>query len=262
MPQLKDFATSKYPLRASRLPALVECAWRQAFMFLGLLSDSSGPAADTGSATHEAVKEWHRGSGIEPSVTAMRGRIQLYPSADLADAEAMFRLYTKDERNKTAKLRFVEEKVEFQLPAVDPAQEAIHVIGTLDQVREQPDGLYLYDVKTTKKDGWSIMLHHTMQVAAYCIGAAKKLGQPVHPGALILTRKYKGSKPPWPGVFFHYPFRYEDCLQVLDSVRAAVHNVRAGLAGIGPGEWCSHCPAGGIDRCVPMRGEHVPKPSV
>src|SRR5262249_44629770 len=114
--------------------------------------------------------------------------------------------------------------------------------GTLDQVRETPAGLRLFDVKTGRTEGAQMMDAYAYQVAAYCAMATDLLGEPVTPGARIRTAGYlvkdtTPAKEP-PGVFFHLPWTLADCRDLLDAVRLVVTSVRRGEVTFGPGPHC------------------------
>jgi hypothetical protein len=229
-------------------------------LYTAEFGDSAGQAADTGSAVHKAIAAWHRnGQDYPAALAAMRDAITEYPLADLHDAELHFRPYTKDPRNIGAEIYAVEERVIFSLaPAsFDPTQEEIVVRGTLDQLRFRDGQLYIDDVKTGKrKNGWDMMNHYALQLAAYAVGATKCCGQTVLPGAIIRTYGYRvrGADRPETepgGVFFNYTADLAQCDALLNAVRIAVAMIRLGQPWASPGEHCGYCPALGLDNCLP-----------
>jgi len=210
-----------------------------------------GPAADTGTAVHVAVHAMHRGKSAAECLDTMGTNVRRYPQADLTDAAALFLTYAKDPRNRNTKVLLAEHPIRFQIsPAPeDPTQEAIQVIGTLDQVRDDGSGPKLWDVKTSKKDPMELLHLHTFQAAAYCIGASVELDCVVQPGGLILPRRYRpdGSGP----AFQHFAWSWKDIPQIMEAVRHAVARVRAGHLYHVPNESCVWCAAKSPDLCLP-----------
>jgi hypothetical protein len=186
MRTLADFAGPGHPLRASSIPLLMKCPMTAALRFLED-GDSSGVAADTGSAVHKAVHAWHtNGQDYGAALAAMREGVAAYPLADFHDAELHFAPYCADPRNQKAVIVATETRVEFE------AEKGVHVRGTFDQVRRTPDGrLTLHDLKTGQAEGWDMRGQYLYQIAAYCVGATQALGGPVHPGSIIRTRGYR-----------------------------------------------------------------------
>ena len=85
---LSLFASEAFPLRASALPALIQCPWRAVLMAAESFDDRSGKAADTGIAVHLAAKLFHKGDSIESALKAMGEASAIdFPLADLDDAE-------------------------------------------------------------------------------------------------------------------------------------------------------------------------------
>lgn len=249
--------TKDSPLRSSSLQQTVKCLWRGMSMFLLSPEDRPGPAADTGSATHAAVHMFHESKGdVLASIEHMHVRRSEYPLADLDDAARLFLAYTKDPRNHVP-VALAEKKVKFTIkPAPeDPTGEPIWITGRLDQVR-LVDGVFkVNDLKTSTRDGPVLLAESLYQMAAYCVGATLELGKPVHPGALILPRKYMraGVNPAEspPGVFWHYVFRLDQCDHILNGVRHAVAMLRSGCAWANPGDYCTWCHFHSIDECIP-----------
>lgn len=259
MPEMSDFGSEEYPLRCSALPTLPRCTWRATMLHLGLISDDSGKAADTGSAVHRAVEVWHKEKDVAGALAAVRAHLSDFPQADLDEVRLHFTPYANDPRNAECDLVHNELPVKFRLPPheSDPTGSPIFVRGTLDQIRRERGQLFLWDVKTSQKDGWTLAHEHALQLAAYCRGASETLGVTVYPGGIIRTRGYRtrGAPPAEtrpPGVFFGAPFATHQIDALLESVRLAVAQIRGGSVQLGPGEWCSYCPAMGLDSCLPM----------
>lgn len=253
MKDLAKFGTEDHPLHCSGLMAVVRCPWRTVMSYLFESDDEGGVAGDTGSAMHKAAAAMHRGKDAAASLEVMQGRLSEYPKADLQDAAAMFLSYTLDDRNRTAELLLVEEKVAFQIAAAenDPTGAPIQVVGTLDQVRLERNTRKLWDIKTSKKDPLSLLRKHQMQLAAYCIGATIRLGQTVQPGGIICPRRYKAGSPSTSPVFYHAAWTFEDIEHILMPVRLVVASIRAGKLYHVPNEDCDWCIGRSPDLCLP-----------
>lgn len=253
---LAEFGTEAFPLRCSALPLLTRCHWRATMLFLGLADDTSGEAADSGSGTHHAVEHWHKHGDMQAALDDVRRNLHKFPLADLDEVRLHFTPYTLDPRNRVT-LVANELPVKFTLSPADrdPTRQPIHVKGTLDQIRRGPDGrLLLWDLKTSKRDGMSLLNEHAFQLAAYCLGAAQELGEPVHPGGIIRSRGWRtrGCDPTTApsGVFWHAEFTLDQINVLLDTVRESVASIRSGEITTGPGDHCNYCPAGGLSSCL------------
>jgi hypothetical protein len=255
---LTEFATAAHPLRCSSLPKLMQCNWRAVMLFNQECEDSSGAKADTGSAVHKAAESWHaQGLTVAGAIKEMGANLPRYPLADLADAEAQFLAYALDPRNQSAKIVVCEKQIAFTLPPspADPTGQGIHVIGTLDQIREESDGtLKLHDIKTSAWPGYQILCEHAYQIAAYCIGASDLLGRPVHPGSVIMTRGYlkKGVDPRKEpgGIFWRYAWDLDRCRTLIAGVADIVALIRGGTVWAAPGGYCQWCPMKGPEFCL------------
>jgi PD-(D/E)XK nuclease superfamily len=250
---MRLFATDAWPLHPSAMRGLITCPWRVVVRYLLEPEDDVGPAADTGSAVHAAVAALHRGKDVAESLGVMQVGIADYPRADLRDAAAMFLAYSADPRNMADEVVYVEEQIQYNIaPAPeDPTGAQISVIGTLDQVRRNAHGLYVVDIKTSKKDPLEVLHNATFQIAAYCVGASMKLGQSVQPGRLVLPRKYMGQSPSIAAAHWYYPWRLEDAGYILDSIRHIVARVRAGDVWHVPNPDCNWCTFKSPDYCLP-----------
>lgn len=252
-----DFGTEAFPLRASKLPALLRCP-RGALIEMMAESDS-GPAADTGSAVHLAVAEFHRNRGdVAAAIKAMIDNLKEYPLADLGTAEGHFRCYAKDPRNAEARVILCEERICVRLPAPEgdtPATEIV-INGTLDQVREEGGSLTVWDVKTGGMlEGIDMLPYHAAQLAAYQVGATLALARPVNRAGVIRTRDYLKTdrkKQPKPGpVFWQGPWSLADAKLILEHVRQVVGDIRRGQIAVAPSaENCRYCPAGNVANCL------------
>lgn len=257
MLNLTEFGTDKWPLHPSGIRTVLTCNWSTIMRRLLESIDEAGPAADTGSATHVAVREMHRGKELAACIAAMHAESSKYPNADLNDAAAMFLKYASDPRNRDAEVVCTERQISFDIaPAPeDKTQAPIHIEGTVDQVRRVNGVLKVADLKTTKKEALETLYKHTTQLAAYCVGATIALGEPVDGAMLILPRKYKDNVATSP-VFWHYPWRLQDTEQILQPLRHVVARIRNGDVWHNPSDLCIWCAAGGPDNCLPRLHEH------
>jgi hypothetical protein len=248
---LKLFGTEVYPLHASGLRTLLDCPWRCVLDYLEEPEGEGGIAGDTGSATHVAVAEFHRGRDISACIEAMSADLARYPRADLVDAAGLFLKYASDIRNRV-RVVLVEHRVAFTIsPAPeDETQAPIQVVGTLDQVRDIDGRLSLWDLKTSKRDPMELLGLYTFQIAAYCIGASLFLERPVHPGGIILPRKYTKDTSSSPA-HWHYPWKLEDIEHILRGVRHTVARIRAGDLWHKPSADCMWCSQKSPDFCLP-----------
>lgn len=254
MPDLKLFATAEYPLHPSGVRALLDCQWRMVSMFLYPMGDESGPAADTGSAVHAAAHALHDGKEVAQCIAVMKAKLADYPRADLMDAADLFLKYAADVRNREAKVVASEVQIKFEIaPAPeDETGQPVSFIGRLDQVREVDGRLLVYDLKTSKLDQLRLLHDHTFQVAAYCVGASQLLKKQVDPGALILVRRYGTGDFSNAHVFWHYPWKFEDCVQILNIIRHRVAEVRRGVLYHNPSDsQCRWCHQKSPDLCLP-----------
>lgn len=247
------FGCEERALHPSGLISLSQCAWKALNIHMNDYEGDSGPTADTGSAVHEAARLFHRGASVSEALRGMGANIMRYKLANLAEATQMFVSYAADERNRTAKVLLVEHPVKFTIAPLpdDPTGAPIHVVGTLDQVREVNGVARLLDIKTSKRDPLEVMYGATFQIAAYCAGASVLLNRRVEPGPLILPRRY-GADPSRSPVFYHYPWTYDDVEHILYGVRVAVANIRAGRVHHVPNSECKWCPLRSPDLCYPQ----------
>jgi RecB family exonuclease len=232
--------------------------------FLYPVDGPSGPAGDTGTATHKAVEEFHKTEGdVAAAIAAMHANTPRYPLAKLDEATNMFLAYASDPRNRTAKVRtdLLEKRIRFKIePAPeDPTQKEIMISGRLDQIRLDKDNR-LWDLKTSKKDPYTVLLDTMFQAAAYCVGATLETGEQVHPGGIITPRHYltnsvlPSNSPP--KIFWHFAWTLQDAEHILDGVRRIVASIRRHAIYHVPGEEVCHwCIARSPDACLPKLKE-------
>jgi hypothetical protein len=184
--------------------------------FQGLLDDPGGAAAEVGTLVHEVVAHWHRnGFDRDAAVARVGDWRQRFPRLASAgrfdEAPAHVAGYCGDPRNQIKPV-LLEQSVSLALPPheTDPTGQPVLLQGTLDQVRETPGGLRLFDLKTSRTEGAQMLDIYAYQVAAYCVMAGELLGEPVASGALIRSAGYlaggvvAAEQPP--GVFFWVPW--------------------------------------------------------
>lgn len=221
--------------------------------------DEAGQAADTGSAVHYACKALHTSAKgeVAAALKAMAEHLPEFPLADLGTAEAHFRLYAKDPRNKDAKIILCEEKISLTLSPPEGDTSPVEIIGTLDQVRDDGGRLVVCDIKTgaSAGEGDDMLNYYAAQLAAYQVGASQLLKQHVAGACIIRTRDYLKTdrkKQPKPGpVFWYASWTYQDSVALLENVRRVVGDVRSGRIHTAPSaENCRWCPGGGIGNCL------------
>lgn len=253
------FATEERPLHPSGVRTLMTCNWRSAMEHIYDHGDGeSGPAADTGSAMHAAAAHMHRGFDISACIDHMSANSAKYPRADMNDAVAMFLGYAADPRNRV-EVRYVEQPIAFDiLPSpLDPTKQPIRIIGTMDQVRVIDGKLYLWDIKTSKKDPGEILNQTLFQAASYCVGGTILAGSTVHPGGIIMPRKY--GKKGYDTANVHHPFgwTFADIEQILEPVRTAVALVRMGKLHHMPSSECMWCHQRSPEVCLPKLQQYL-----
>ncbi len=259
MKDLNRFATEDFPLHPSALRILIDCPWRLVMLYLDTPDGESGPAADTGSAVHAAACALHQGKEVAESLAVMSAKLSEYPRADLVDAASLFLKYASDPRNRGAEVLLNEQPISFQVAAApeDPTGEPLIFVGRVDQVR-RTDRLRVFDIKSSKRDPMELLHESLFQMAAYCVGASVLLKERVDPGALIMVRKYKATDHANAPVFWHFPWTFHDCEQILDVVRHRVAEVRRGVLYHNPKEdMCRWCHQRTPDVCFPKLQEEL-----
>lgn len=263
---LEDFGGPANPLRCSKLDTVVKCPI-SVVLSMGEAEDEGGKAAQTGSLAHLAVAAFHLEPDLQRKVqaglAALRDGLPRFPHGDPEDATRHFQGYAGDPRNLNAIIArdaagspVVERKVSISLPPhpSDPTGQPIYIHGTLDQIRLTERGPGVCDLKTGAKSGWEMIHDYAYQQSAYVV-AARASGFPdAVPGQIIRTGGYrtrtaKGVSPD--GVFWAMPWTVDDCWMILDRLRLAVAQIRAGEVGFGPGPQCTYCKHGGLQECVP-----------
>lgn len=264
MNHLTSFATPEFPLHPSGMRQVLECPWRKAMehMFYGPDGEGdSGAPADTGSAMHAAAAAFHRGSSQSESLASMQERSAEYPKGDLTDAAGLFLAYANDPRCARVTPAaypdggvFIEREITFSIAPhpTDPTGAPIAVLGTVDQVVVDDVGrLYVRDIKTTRHKPADKIAEYELQIAAYCVGVAMKLGKPVHAAQLIFPRHK---------CFVHqYEWSFDDVEHILEGVRLGVARIRAGELYHVRNSNCQWCPMKTPAMCMPALKEHKRK---
>lgn len=241
--------------------------------------EDTSKAADTGTAAGRLIELFHRNladevingaslqaARIVATTQAIHEHPHGFPLADMADAGKIAARYTEDPRAYDPGSEYgvvlpelCEAEVTYTLDPdeADPTGEPIKLVGHLDQVRRDPNGVLRYwDIKATKRyDGKSAAYAYAWQLAAYALAASETLGEPVHVGGIILVRQYLGkikSKRPAAecgGVWVVAPWTHDQCRGMLRQVAYQIGRIRAGVIAETPGPTCSFCPGGGPAYC-------------
>ena len=250
-PDLLTFASEKRPLRPSRIARLLMCP-----MSVLLTADSGegNSAAQTGNLLHRAVEAFHRSRGdrVTDGLLAIGLARPDFPSGDPADATRMFRAYAADPQNTEAEVVWCEQAVRLILPAdsSDPTGFPIVIQGTLDQVRRTPNGLQVWDVKSSKLPEDTQILEYAIQQATYVLAARASLDATIEPGGLILARNYFIAR-----ATTHARFTYDSsvCTMLLSALPLAVAGVRRGIPTFKPSpEACKWCDVRPFPSCTTL----------
>ena len=245
------------PKRMSSLNGLTICPGLHAMRAAS--DDTSGKAAQTGSAVGRMIELWHRGTlpgDLHLAVEAQAA--SEWPLADLDTARGWLTAYLADPRNWDDSEHgevipeSLEQEVVYNLPCdeSDPTGEPIRLVGHMDQVRRSPGGLKVWDVKSGRPSGTEMIAAHAWQLAAYALGATALYGEPVLPGGIIRLRGYdsKRTKPP-KNVFYQTPWTLDQCRDMLGSPAYLIAMLRRGEVLSLPGASCVWCPGGGPHLC-------------
>lgn len=274
MLNLKEFATSKYPLRSSHLRKIVTCNMESILELLGDLQDDAGAAAQTGTITHSAIEAFHREQRdvTEKTVagmTALRDATKRNPLADDKEASIYFAHYANDPRNQSAEFltRSGTPGLEIQMygwlepHSSDPTGERIILTGKADQLRLYRGKRIVVDYKTGKSSAYEMHAVYAYQMAAY-MHLANQNGWEIEEGYIIRGYRYReiSAKPFLPSpedAFVAMPFTAKDVMLILDRVRLEVARIRSGDLQFGPSAMCSWCPAKSMSRCIPLAKQRL-----
>lgn len=221
-----------------------------------LQADKSNITADTGSATHYAIADWHNKKDVQRAIREMRKAVGAFPLADFDAAETHFRRYSKDPRNIEAQIVLCEaqETVAIKAHKNDPTQSDIVITGKIDQVRCENGLYYVWDVKTGKSmDGFQMLHHYCLQLCAYQLMASRHY--PIAGVGVIRTQDYLKRKPG--PVFWSAPWGVSDATLLLNTVRLRVAEIRRGEVALSPDSpSCDYCPARTLSNCMPLYKEY------
>lgn len=259
---IKLFGTEKYFLRPSMLEKLMRCQLNAVELMSGGIADSgSSIAADTGSLVHAGVAEYHITGEVQAGLDKMNQCLRQFPLADKDEARLYYKAYTADPRTspEESRVTFVEEPVSLVLEPhpSDPTGERIYIRGTVDQIHTEADGsLSVWDLKTGRGDGFGMLNSYALQQAAYVLGVQQTYStRVVKPGGLIVAYGWRKQgvdpKKRPPGVFWHYPLTYNDCVELMGGVKLAVANIRSGNIYPNPSFFCTFCPHQHVGNCLP-----------
>ena len=269
---LDEIGTREHPLRVSSLAMLVLCQLRELGKIMSRDDMLAGEKADTGSAVHHAVSEWHdatekgrssnRRDAEELALDSMRKfHLEKFPNADLERAELEFISYARDRRNHVD-LVMNETALEIKLEPhyLDHTKKPIWILGHCDQVRNHAGRLDVWDLKSSGFGNSQLSNSYSLQVAAYAIGASMLLKRRVDPGAIISLREYtKGSFKPGDEpekVFVRLGLTLADAVLMMEPVKLAVAMMRRGDIVPTPSMACSYCSFGGVFSCVDYMSKH------
>lgn len=244
-PSAAEFATEAYPIRASSLVNLAQCA---PSVSLRAAVNESGEAAETGSVIHAGVQAYHQTNSENIALAVMAGSMQKFPRANSAKAKLHVQSYVRRQAKEWGKVIECESKARFTLPPhpLDPTQKEITIIGTRDQLREHADGtLVLVDIKTGAKKPEDLLHFYAPQIAAYQYDTVLK-----YPGRTVKAAILRTADFIYGGPIFHYArWDQSQLLDILDFIRVEVAQVRAGFRVRRPGTHCNYCPARSIHNC-------------
>lgn len=261
------FGTEEYPIRCSSLTSLQSCdywwalKWQENYDMT--LRSPGGKACDNGTGVGFAIELFHRGvdmDAIMPKVElASKGLMQNkepFPNVDLGEVRRVLAHYVRDPRNPrdavvTSSLE-QEVRLELEPHPTDPTGKRIYFKGHLDQIRETPAGLFIWDLKHSRFAGRELVQKYSWQQACYSLAATATLGRPVGWGGIIATKGYLTRAKRDPGtqaVFYPSGWTLNHCRDAMNVVRLFVARIRSGQFAPTPGTFCTFCPRGDFQSC-------------
>lgn len=253
-----QIATDEKPIRASMLPSLVNCT--KGFMGRFMSDDpyEVGEAAQTGSMIHLGIQVYHstgeKNTSKSKGIAAMEAAKATYPLGNLDRAKELLEKYV--ERHKSdprGKVIQTEWKIRIALdPApFDPTKKKIIIEGTVDQVRDLGNFLYVCDHKSGFSPGaWNVK-YYAPQLAVYMIGAYEHYNKPVK-GFVTRLQDLARSNLPF---YWDMGFDHEGAYKILDVVRTKIAEIRAGIYSASSGKHCDYCGLPEYPRCVFSEGK-------
>lgn len=255
-PVLRDFATSKYYLRPSKVADFISCPLAVMLEFGPATDTLGGVAAQTGNLVHTGVQAYHTQTGEEndrvaAGLAALAAAREKFPQGDQTRANRIYTNYTRDPKNITAKVKWVEQRVRLVLKAepYDPTGEDIVIDGTLDQVRWDGEHLSVWDIKTGERlSANEVLDEHIVQQSVYVLAARKSLDASIEPGGLIYTPGYEITRG---RTHLPYQMTVADCEATLSMVPILVAHARAGRPLAHPSlESCRYCEHKKYPKCL------------
>jgi hypothetical protein len=265
-----------HPIRPSKSARYGECSIREFLKMIDDdLNDEGGPAAQTGSLTHEGVAAFHKELNNNLKEKAAWDAISRFrdkfPLADTNECRLFLEPYMRDPRNVYAVFEqiksepLIEYGVKFSLAPheLDKTGQPIHFEGTLDQVRNINGVPTVYDLKTGKPSGWDMIHEYTFQQCCYVYGARQLGGvlAATSSSPVIIrnhgyrTRENKGISPD--GVMWPIPITEKGLEWMLETIRFDVAMFRNGYANFRPGKYCTFCELGGLSNCQQKYERHL-----
>lgn len=251
--------TKEDPVRCSALPMILTCSGFHAMR--SVYPDSSGSAAEMGTAVGRGAEVFHHGESADKAVEVALGEIEgRLTGAELTQIEETIRAYSEDPRN--GPLGSMQVLPESQEKELNFEYKGIWFSGHMDQIRRHEDGkLYVWDLKNGRAYGGVQMVNaYAAQLAMYSIGATQYYGEPVRYGGIVRTRGYigktnsklyVGDRP----VFFHANWPDGAAEYLADRIVVAVKRLQNGEIDLCPGGHCNFCPGGGVANCTKILTE-------
>lgn len=223
-------------MRISSLPSLGACpGW---WLLSAREPRRVGPAADTGSAAGRAIALYHGGHPPREACALAFADAYVaehYPRVDLRRARRLAEAYAADPANPPSAATDCEREVFAEVG--DTAGAPLEIRGHVDHVRAGR----VWDLKAGMHYGGEAMLGvHALQLAGYAVAGGWE------PGGIIRLAAYESGGP----VFWPAPWDRVAARALLETVRADVGDLRAGVVKIRPGAHCAWCPAGNPGACL------------
>lgn len=263
LPDPRLFASEKYPIRASSLPALAQCTGTVMLSSAYWAYEEGGDpeegvgseATETGSLVHAAADVFHKLQAesaqkrLEVGLDILEAAREKFPKGNVKRARSVFTAYAQDKENIEANVVKCEAKITFALPCApfDPTGLPVYFRGTLDQIRQDENGQWtVWDIKTgATYYGRKALDHYILQQAAYVLGAEQHYKHPVHPGGLICTKGYEEKSQ----VFFFHFWSREEAESILWPIISNVAVARMGKIPLVSGDACKWCEHKKLEKC-------------
>lgn len=250
--EMVSFASEERPMRPSRSAKFGGCPMSTILSMWA--EDKGNEAAQTGNLVHDAVEKYHKEKEdrVNAGLAALETARLQFPGGDAKKAEKIFRAYASDPENVSAAVPWCEQQVTLRLaPAPeDRTGKPVVIQGTLDQVRENPDGsMTVWDVKTgSRLTGDETAEEYLIQQAVYLLAARQTLSESITRCGIIYTPAYESSRKRR-----HIPMALtvETAILLVAPLVHWVANVRSGVMQFRPSaESCKFCPVKPWPNCV------------